>query len=67
MPQIRIERSPIKNYGLGLFGADHLLLTYVADPSGSDAQQESWFVIEGLKGSGGNSGGHILGVEGTDG
>ena len=67
MPQIRIERTPIKNYGLGLFGADHLLLTYVPDGDASDARQQNWYVIEGLKSGGVPGRGHILGVEGVDG
>lgn len=66
MPQIRIERTPIKNYGLGFFGADHLLLTYVPDASPLGQIQDNWFVIEGLK-SGGGLGGHILGIDGHDG
>lgn len=67
MPEIRIERTPIKNYGLGFFGADHLQLTYVPDATATGQLQDNWFVIEGLKGGGAATGGHILGVEGYDG
>lgn len=31
MPQIRIDRTPIIDYRLGFFGADHLFLSYVQD------------------------------------
>ncbi|MEQ1710942.1 MAG: hypothetical protein ABL908_06025 [Hyphomicrobium sp.] len=67
MAQIRIERTPIKSYALGFFGADHLLLTYVVDEFASPLVQDNWFVIEGVKAAGTGGAGHILGVDGTDG
>jgi len=67
MPQIRIEKTPIRDYGLGYFGASHLQLTYVADSAQSPAVQDGWFVIEGLRTNGSPTSGPILGVEGTDG
>mgnify|MGYP001411252753 CR=1 FL=1 len=42
---IRLEWTPIKNYGLGILGFDHLLLTYQQDAG--IPQQDGWWVIEG--------------------
>lgn len=49
MPRIRLERIPIRTFGLGVLGFDHLQLVYQPDPADSGRNQETWFVIEGLR------------------
>ncbi len=67
MPQIRIDRTPIIDYRLGFFGADHLFLSYVQDENAREQIQDGWFTIEGLRSVGTAESGALLGVEGTDG
>ncbi|PPD28391.1 MAG: hypothetical protein CTY20_10265 [Hyphomicrobium sp.] len=67
MPQIRIDRTPIIDYRLGFFGADHLFLSYVQDENAREQVQDGWFTIEGLRSVGTAESGFLLGVEGTDG
>lgn len=63
-PAIRIERTSVKRFCLGLVGFDHLQLVY--DPRGCGLSlQDDWYVIEGVRDSGPN--GPILGVQGADG
>jgi hypothetical protein len=48
MPAVRVERLPVKVLGLGLLGFDHLQIVFRSD-FGDVAEQEDWFVIEGLR------------------
>lgn len=60
MPVIRVEFVPIKVMHLGMFGLDHLQLVFDQQIGGSPGQ-DSWYVIEGIKGK------EMLEVEGKDG
>ena len=64
MPSVTVERTPVRIFGLGLFGFDHLQLVYRTGP-GEAGDQSSWFVIEGLRDV--DAHGVHLGVEGWDG
>ena len=44
MASIRVEFVPIKKFGLGWFGLDHLQLVYQPDDL---TTQDNWFVLEG--------------------
>ena len=64
MPAIRVERTAVQPYFLGLFGFDHLQLVYEPRCCGWSIQDD-WYVIEGVRDPGPN--GPILGVQGSDG
>lgn len=62
MPSIRVERTAVKPFFLGLFGFDHLQLVY----EHCDASvQDDWYVIEGVRDC--SPCGPVLGVQGGDG
>lgn len=65
MGTIRIEFLPVQTYGLGLFGFDHLQLTYQDETDLLDTQ-DHWYVLEGVV-DGSPIFGGTLGVLGTDG
>lgn len=62
MPTIRVERTAVKPFFLGLFGFDHLQLVYEHSRAGV---QDDWYVIEGVRDS--SPCGPVLGVQGIDG
>jgi hypothetical protein len=62
MPKIRIEWVPVRLYGLGHLGFDHLHIVF--EP-GSGARQDDWFVMEGVRDP--TPEGVYLGVDGADG
>lgn len=67
MPSVTVERVPVRSFGLGLFGFDHLQIVFrYGDPGGPHAAQEAWFVIEGLR-ERDIAGRTVLAVEGWDG
>ncbi|MGL4395809.1 MAG: cadherin-like domain-containing protein [Hyphomicrobium sp.] len=52
MGTIRLEFVPIQQFGLGLFGADHLHLVYEDETDLLNAQdyaQDYWLVLEGIR------------------
>lgn len=53
-------------FGLGILGFDHLDLVYISSEA-AHAQQERWFVIEGVRDVDPTSGKAVLGVVGWDG
>ncbi|MEQ8824219.1 MAG: Ig-like domain-containing protein [Filomicrobium sp.] len=64
MGNVRVEWVPVQTWNLGLFGFDHLLLTY--EPlSGID--QTNWYGIEGSRVPALGSPGMVLGVLGAGG
>ncbi len=63
-PAIRIERTAVKPFHLGLVGFDHLQLVYQPETAGHSLQDD-WFVIEGVRDLG--PFGPTLGVQGADG
>lgn len=63
MSRVRIERTPVQIYNLGLFGFDHLQLVY--EPGLLGEPQDNWLVLEGVRDPGTN--GPTLGVIGDDG
>lgn len=67
MSRIRIEFVPIKVFYLGLFGFDHLQLVYEPDPTQAMLDQESWYVMEGLRAPDASVGDVFLEVLGYDG
>lgn len=62
MPTIRVERTAVKPYFLGLLGFDRLQLVYEHEEAGV---QDDWFVIEGVRDR--LPDGPVLGVQGGDG
>ncbi|WP_295557826.1 hypothetical protein [uncultured Hyphomicrobium sp.] len=46
MPSVSVERLPVQLLGLGVLGFDHLQIVFRFGP---EAQQDDWFVIEGLR------------------
>lgn len=65
MPNIRIERVPIKVNNYGKFGADHLQLVYQQDALDFGEFQDRWFVLEGT--FQGSASDQKLGIIGADG
>lgn len=65
MAKIRIEWVPVQLFRLGLLGFDHLQLVLQQDESESDAQQDRWYVMEGVRDF--HNGEMRLGIEGADG
>lgn len=65
MPTVSVERVPVKLFGLGLLGFDHLQIVFQPDVSRPSSAQDDWFVIEGVRDV---DGPHVrLGVEGWHG
>lgn len=48
MPSVSVERLPVQLLGLGYLGFDHLQIVFQPETPGA-AQQDGWFVIEGLR------------------
>jgi Ca2+-binding RTX toxin-like protein len=65
MPQIRIEWVPVRAFGLGLFGFDHLQLVYLPSEVDGPDGQDAWFVMEGVREPMGTA--TFLGIEGANG
>jgi Ca2+-binding RTX toxin-like protein len=65
MAKLRIERELIKEAGLWLIGADHLLLVFQQDEFDDGSSQEIWRVLEGTY-EPGLFGPTLLGVAGAD-
>ena len=65
MAKIRIEWVPVQRFGLGLLGFDHLQLVLQQDETESDAQQDHWYVMEGVRDA--EHAGTRLGIQGADG
>lgn len=65
MGRIRIEFVPIKPYGLGWLGFDHLQLVFEPGSSSEQVAQDEWLVLEGNPGR--SCSGTILGVPGAGG
>jgi hypothetical protein len=66
MPSVAVERVPVRAFGLGLLGFDHLQIVFRSDGPGGSIGQEAWFVIEGLREPAG-TGATVLAVEGWHG
>ncbi len=65
MPRIRIEWVPVRAFGLGLLGFDHLQLVFQPSDVDTANGQDAWFVMEGVREAGPD--GALLGIEGADG
>ncbi len=65
MPRIRIEWVPVRAFGLGLLGFDHLQLVFQPSDADTANGQDAWFVMEGVREAGPE--GAFLGIEGADG
>lgn len=63
MPKVRIEWTPVKMYGLGRLGFDHLQL--VLEQGEGTSLQDEWFVMEGVRDA--LSVGTFLNIQGSDG
>ncbi|MCH9806271.1 MAG: cadherin-like domain-containing protein [Alphaproteobacteria bacterium] len=64
MPRVRVEWVPLQTWNLGLFGFDHLLLTYEPAPN---VDQLHWFAIEGAQANISGTPGTVLDVFGANG
>lgn len=65
MSNLRIERLPIKVFGLGLIGGDHMHLVLQQPDFEPRILQDNWYVIEGSRDPSPN--GPLLGVIGSNG
>lgn len=64
MARVRVEWVPLKTWNLGLFGFDHLLLTF--EPA-NNVDQLYWYGIEGARATYNNTPGAVLEVLGANG
>lgn len=65
MPRIRIEWVPVRAFGLGLFGFDHLQIVFEQGDGLRASGQDAWYVMEGVREPAHD--GAYLGIEGADG
>jgi hypothetical protein len=65
MAKIRIEWVPVRMFGLGLFGFDHLQLVLQQNATDDESRQDLWFVMEGVRDP--HSPHPVLGIQGCDG
>ncbi len=65
MPKVRIESTPVQVFYLGLFGFDHLMLTFQQLEAEDNGPQNVWYVMEGVRETGAAA--PVLGVDGSTG